>query len=73
VLGCAARALPGAGRIHRAARTQVYICIHIFVCIRPCPLGRRHSPDLTEDDDVAAGTYEYDSDADAAAFGGDER
>jgi len=28
---------------------------------------------ITEDDDAAADTYEYDSDADAAAFGGDER
>jgi len=26
-----------------------------------------------EDDDAAADTYEYGSDADAAAFGGDER
>jgi len=26
-----------------------------------------------EDDDAAADTYEYDSDAAAAAFGGDER
>jgi len=26
-----------------------------------------------EDDDAAADTYEYDSDANAAAFGGDER
>jgi len=26
-----------------------------------------------EDDDTAADTYVYDSDADAAAFGGDER
>jgi len=25
------------------------------------------------DDDAAADTYEYDSDADAAAYGGDER
>jgi len=26
-----------------------------------------------EDDDAAADIYEYDSDADSAAFGGDER
>ena len=28
---------------------------------------------FTEDDDAAGDIYEYDSDADAAAFGGDER
>jgi len=28
---------------------------------------------ISEDDDAAADTYEYDSDADAAAFGDDER
>ena len=28
---------------------------------------------IAEDDDAAADTYEYDSGADVAAFGGDER
>jgi len=42
-----------------------------------CEWGSVHghvcSVKVTEDDDASADTYEYDSDADAAAFCGDER
>jgi len=49
--------------LYRKPRRKV-----MFVCASGSP-----DQTLTEDDDAAADTYEYDSDADAAVSGGNER
>jgi len=66
--------------VHINVNTHVNTAVHSGVEThvktgRPYPLDRRHFTDqtLTEENDTTADTYKYDSDADAAAFGGDQR
>jgi len=57
------------GRVRRGPRRPSYYCRGSDSSGQPYPIDY-HDRQLTEDDDVAADTY--DSDADAAAYGGDE-